>query len=253
MIPTTPMKDHLVLVTGINGGNGRAIAKRLKESGYFILGLDVAEDPSCSHPYCDQYINIDLRSVRHSKQRIYDLVSKCNSERLSIVNNAGITLPVEDATKPYPLDSWDTTISVNLTAPFIIIETLRQLLCEYGHSIVNITSLAAHAGFPNNPAYIAAKSGLLGLSRAYAYDFGAFGVTVNSVSPGYIQTPMTSLSFSNPDRNSLIRAHTHLGQWGSPSDVASCVNFLLSEEARYITGADLSVDGGWLSRGLIQL
>ena len=107
-------------------------------------------------------------------------------------------------------------------------------------------------GFPRNPAYQASKAGVLGLTRAFAYDLGKFGVRSNCVSPGYIHTAMTDGSFNNPALNATRRSHTLLDRWGQPKDVANAVAFLCDPNSSYITGINLPVDGGWLICGLIE-
>jgi NAD(P)-dependent dehydrogenase (short-subunit alcohol dehydrogenase family) len=201
------------------------------------------------------FLSFDLATLDHDSNKILEHIHGLPAfNGLSLVNNAGITLPKRRINGrewiKYSASDWHKTIQINLTAPFQLIELLSPQLITKGRSVVNITSLASHAGFPGNPAYIAAKSGLLGLTRAYAYDFGPYGVKVNSVSPGYIQTSMTQGSFRDREKRENIQHHTSLDRWGHPDDVANCVQFLISDASNYITGTDVRVDGGWLSHGL---
>ena len=96
------------------------------------------------------------------------------------------------------------------------------------------------------------KAGVLGLTRSFAYDLGRYGIRVNCVSPGYIQTAMTEKSYNTPILNASRRKHTLLGRWGQPQDVAKAVAFLCGQASSYITGINLPVDGGWLACGLIE-
>jgi 2-deoxy-D-gluconate 3-dehydrogenase len=119
-----------------------------------------------------------------------------------------------------------------------------------GGSIVNVTSLGAHQGFPQNPSYQASKAALRQLTRAMALDFGDFGVRVNSLCPGYIETAMTSTSHDDAGARAARAERTILGRWGRPDDLVGPCRFLLSDASSYVTGIDLPVDGGWLAKGL---
>ena len=119
-----------------------------------------------------------------------------------------------------------------------------------GGSIINITSIGAELGFPNNPAYIAAKGALKQLTKSLALDLGPFGIRVNNIGPGYFRTDMTKGSWNDPQLEEDRIRRTILGRWGEPDDLAGAAIFLASEASRYITGQDLYVDGGWLAKGL---
>jgi NAD(P)-dependent dehydrogenase (short-subunit alcohol dehydrogenase family) len=166
-----------------------------------------------------------------------------------LVNNAGITrpgLPQHDA-------AWDSTLDINLTAPFRWAREFGNRVAQgkiRAGGIVFIGSLATQLGFPENPAYQASKSGVLGLTRAFAFDLGGKGIRVNCVSPGYIATAMTEHSYNDPEMNASRRRHMLLRRWGQPEDVANAVAFLCSPDSSYITGINLPVDGGWSVCGL---
>ena len=187
------------------------------------------------------------------KNFINRVVSFCAEQKydtLSLINNAGVTFPSE---YPYPIENWDKTIEVNLSAPFQWIEAFIPLFKKVSNSsIINITSLAAELAFPNNPAYIASNGGLKMLTKFYAKSLGRYGVRANNIAPGYIVTDMTKASYSNEKIRANREAHTFLGRWGLPSDVADVCLFLCSNESRYITGQDICVDGGWTANGLIE-
>ena len=235
-----------VIVTGAGSGNGAATAHTLSESGFLVIGVDLHESVGhfavCGDVASEQTI---LETFR--------LVSTLDEKpALSLVNNAGISRPSDDFAS-YADTNWHETLRVNLTAPYMWIEEyaghVRNGSVKAG-SILNVCSLGSHTGFPNNPAYQASKAGLLGLTRAYANDLSSLGVRVNSVSPGYIRTPMTRASHDRTDSHEARSNRTLLGRWGEPAEIAAGINFLLSDEASYVTGTDLVIDGGWLAKGL---
>jgi 2-deoxy-D-gluconate 3-dehydrogenase len=145
------------------------------------------------------------------------------------------------------------TLSINALAPLRLGWVVAQVMkfpegC--GGSIVNVTSLGAHLGFPDNPAYQASKAALSQITRAMAVDFGKFGVRVNSICPGYMVTAMTSASYNDPITNEARSSRVILDRWGQSEDLVGPCQFLLSDASQYVTGTDLPVDGGWLAKGL---
>lgn len=234
----------LVIITGAGRGNGAAIAEGFSSIGANVWGIDLEFVNSSSNLF--RQIHGDVSEEKF----VSAIASEANSTGLEIVlvNNAGITLP---SAHPYPLTNWNRTLSLNLTAPFLWIEALiPSMIKSMSGSIINITSLAAERGFPENPAYVASKGGLKMLSKAYARDLGEFNVRVNNVGPGYVETSMTNKSYRDDFRKMLIARHTLLGRWGKSSDLVGVCLFLASDAALYITGQDFYVDGGWLANGL---
>ncbi len=234
------------IVTGAAAGNGLAIARALRAAGHYVVGVDLAEIPASA---VDQPIQGDVLDAQLIGGTFDAACAAVGDRSLFLVNNAGITQPG----LPQSDEAWARTMEVNLTAPF---RWSREysLRVESGSirsgGIVFIGSLATLLGFPENPAYQASKSGVLGLTRAFAFDLGSRGIRVNCVSPGYIATAMTERSYADPALHAQRRAHTLLDRWGQPDDVAQAVAFLCSEAAAYITGINLPVDGGWSARGL---
>ncbi len=117
-----------------------------------------------------------------------------------------------------------------------------------GGSIINITSLNAELAFPDNPAYVAFKGGLKQLTKSLALDLGKYNIRVNNIGPGYMRTNMTKKGWAN--NRKLIEDRTILGRWGTPDDLIGTAIFLLSSASSYITGQDIYVDGGYLTKGL---
>jgi 3-oxoacyl-[acyl-carrier protein] reductase len=166
-----------------------------------------------------------------------------------LVNNAGVT-----AIRP-SLDlstaDWQRCIDVDLTAAFACSRDAGRHFRETGGgSIVNIASVTGFAGFPNRAAYSAAKHGMLGLTRTLAAEWGQYGIRVNGVAPAYIATPMDAENMVTGDyRAEDVEGRTPLGRKGTPEEVAAATVFIASDEASYITGVTLPVDGGWLAYG----
>ena len=117
-----------------------------------------------------------------------------------------------------------------------------------GGSIINITSLNSEIAFPNNPAYVSTKGGLKQLTKSLALDLGKYNIRVNNLGPGYIKTNMTKFGWKNNRKK--IEDRTILGRWGEPRDLVGTIIFLLSDASSYITGQDIYVDGGYLTKGL---
>lgn len=235
------------IVTGAAAGNGLAIARKLREKGHYVVGVDraVIPDGVVDDPIAGDVLDEAIITAAFSQALVHA------RGEVHLINNAGITRP--DFPQPDPV--WQSTIDVNLTAPFRWSRCFAGLATEgrIGEGgIVFIGSLATQLGFPRNPAYQASKAGVLGLTRAFAYDLGGLGVRVNCVSPGYIHTAMTERSFNDPALNASRRRHTLLGRWGDPEDVANAVAFLCDPASNYITGINLPVDGGWMACGLIE-
>ena len=239
--------DSTCIVTGAAAGNGFAIVAKLRERGHRVAGVDLmpiaeaAVDEAIQGDVLDEAI-VEVafgRALSHGRRALY------------LVNNAGVTypgIPQSDA-------AWHSTIDVNLQAPFRWARKFANCVADGSikeGGIVFIGSLATQLGFPGNPAYQASKAGVLGLTRAFAYDLGKAGIRVNCVSPGYIHTSMTERSYNDPAVNASRQHHTLLNRWGKPEDVANSVAFLCDPMSSYITGINLPVDGGWTACGLIE-
>jgi NAD(P)-dependent dehydrogenase (short-subunit alcohol dehydrogenase family) len=233
------------IVTGCAAGNGLATARQLMADGHHVIGVDRSAPASGIEPWILVGNVLDVHTMQEAFQRAINLASGT----LFLVNNAGVTLPEF----PQSDEDWDLTLDVNLKAPFQWARNFASHVINgeiLAGGIVFVGSLATTMGFPRNPAYQASKSGINGLTRSYAYDLGSFGIRSNCVSPGYIKTEMTAISYNTPELHEARKRHMLLRRWGEPQDVANAISFLCSDKSTYITGVNLPVDGGWMACGL---
>lgn len=241
-----------MIVTGAARGNGRAIAEGFVRYGsnvYFVDILDEVDKVVSSLGSKKAHsVVCDITDIT-SLQRLINKVIEESSQIDVLVNNAGVSIQNED---PYDEEVWKRTLEVNLNAVFRLSKTVAKVMIEQnrGGVIINITSLAAEFAFPDNPSYVASKGGLRLLGKAMARDLSKFNIRVNNVSPGYMITPMTYKSYSNPVLKEERNKRIMLRRWGEPEDLVGPCIFLASDASAYITGIDLPVDGGWHAKGL---
>jgi len=240
------VEGRVIIVTGAGRGNGAAIAAGLACAGARVYGLDI------QYHRTDYSYNTEICDVTDdsSLERAVDRVFREHGRIDGLVNNAGISLQPMDC---YSRGNFLETLSVNTLAPLRLGWMVAQAMKfpeGSGGSIVNVTSLGAHLGFPDNPAYQASKGALRQITRAMAVDFGKLGVRVNNICPGYMTTAMSSASYNNPKTNEARSSRMILDRWGQSEDLVGPCQFLLSDASQYVTGMDLPVDGGWLAKGL---
>ena len=232
------------LVTGASGGLGGAIARALHAQGATVAlsgtrrdALDaLASDLGERAHACPA----DLRDAGAADALIAAAEAACGPLHI-LVNNAGLTrdmlaLRLKD-------DDWNTVLDVDLSAPFRLARAaLRGMLKRRAGRIIGIGSIVGATGNPGQANYAAAKAGLVGMSKALAQEVGSRGITVNVVAPGFIETAMTDALTA--DQKTRLTGAIPLGRMGQPADVAAAVVYLASNEAAWVTGATLHVNGG---------
>jgi len=250
------LKNKVALVTGARRGMGKADALALAAQGakVAVTDIDLAE--------CQVVVNeikakggeaaafkMDVSSAAEVDQVITAVVAQFG--RLDIlVNNAGIYAPklAVDLTEA----DWDKTITINLKGQFLCAQrAAREMAKNKWGRIVNIASVASGqigVGIAGGAHYTASKGGVLGMTETLADEWAALGINVNAIAPGAIDTPMVSASQIPKEAMDALLAKVPLKRIGRPEEVAAAVVFLVSEEASYITGATLYVDGGWLAQ-----
>jgi NAD(P)-dependent dehydrogenase (short-subunit alcohol dehydrogenase family) len=246
------LEGKLAVVTGGSRGLGKGMAEALLNAGAEVIL--VSADENRLRATTDEFAAAGLKatcqpcdlSSAEDIEQLCDTIEGAHDRLDILVNAAGVTSGWDDVLQ-YPDEAWERTLKINLEAPFRLCRRLGRLMTQEGGSIINITSLAAERGAPDNPAYGAAKGGLKSMTRSLAVSLGKHGIRVNNIGPGYIQTDMTGLSWNNPELRERRRQSTILKRWGQPDDLAGVVVLLASEASSYITGQDLYVDGGWLS------
>lgn len=238
--------ERNVLVTGAAGGMGLAHALVLAERGYRVVATDL-EVPSETVAEVTAIggsavgVELDVAS-EDGWRRIGEQLA--GHRLVGLVNNAGINF--RGGIQATGLEAWERVMRVNLTGAFLGMRSLAPLIASSGGgSIVNVSSGAALTGY-HNAAYGASKWGLRGLTKTAAGEYAAWGVRVNSVHPGLIDTPL--LYGADAYVDSHLRSIPS-GEIGQPRDVAELVAFLVSEESGYISGAEIAVDGGFTAMG----
>ena len=242
------LKGKVVIITGGGQGIGEFLALGLSKRGAIVYCIDKKLKNRQKKYRGLNNMLCDITKLDEIKNTCAEIIKK-NKKIDVLINNAGITIP--DKLDNYSLDSWTKTLDVNLTGAFIFTQqVLKRMKKNRSGSIINITSINAEFGFPDNPAYIASKGGLKMLGKSLARDCGKYSIRVNNLGPGYIATKMTEKSYRNKKKYTARKANTMLGRWGKTNDLLGPCIFLASNASSYVTGQDIYVDGGWSANGL---
>jgi NAD(P)-dependent dehydrogenase (short-subunit alcohol dehydrogenase family) len=232
-----------VLITGANGGIGKALCKTFVEAGYFVI----ASDKVAGDCVCDIFIQADIEVLSSNSEYRNSIFAKVreylnNQGLFGLINNAAIQ--ILGKTEEVQIEHWRQTLDINLIAPFLLIQALLPELKKARGSVVNISSVHSINTKPGFVCYATSKTALVGLTKAMAVDLGT-NVRINAICPGATATPMLLAGFKGKDEEfDQLSKMNPLERIAQPKEIAQVALFLVSEQASFITGASLSVDGG---------
>jgi NAD(P)-dependent dehydrogenase (short-subunit alcohol dehydrogenase family) len=243
------MKDKVAIVTGAGSGIGRATAMRMAAEGARVLCADAKGD--AAQETVEQIARaggqgvallVDVTDEESCGRMVETALGKF--ERLTtLVNSAGVSAARRDATPPP--EEWERVLAVNLSGTYLASRAaLPHLAASEAGSVTNIASIFGLVGGSLSPAYAASKGGVVNLTRTMALTW-APRVRVNCVCPGVIETPMTAPFLTDPSWHQPLKERHPLGRFGKPADVAAAILYLASDEAEFVTGVALPVDGGF--------
>ncbi|MFC2001430.1 3-oxoacyl-[acyl-carrier-protein] reductase [Chloroflexota bacterium] len=239
------LSNRVAIVTGSARGIGRAIALKLAEVGANVVVSDIAE----AEPVAEEIramkrqslaVTADV-SLSSDVTKLVDTTISSYGQVDILVNNAGIAR--DQLIMRMSEEDWDKVLTVNLKSAFLCTRAvLRHMLKQRWGRIISLSSIVGIGGNAGQANYASAKAGIIGLTKTTAKEVASRGITANAIAPGFIDTKMTQELAE--DQRQALKKHIPLGYFGTPQDVAEAVVFLASEEARYITGQVLGVDGG---------
>ncbi|MCR4392638.1 MAG: glucose 1-dehydrogenase [Candidatus Acetothermia bacterium] len=250
------LEGKTIVVIGGGGGLGTAFCRGLAREGAYVVvaDLDQTKAQETVRQVTEEGGRAQAAQVnaldRASLESLVNGVSRSRGTVDGLVNAAGTHLrkPSVEITE----EEWDRVMSINLKAVFLACQVFGKAMIEQGHgAIVNIASMAAHVALDEALAYCASKGGVLMLTKALAREWAPHGVRVNAISPGFFLTPLNrDLLRPGSERRRRVEERTPMGRFGEPEELVGGLVYLLSDEASFVTGTTLIIDGGFLAEGV---
>lgn len=244
------LENKVALVTGGASGIGKAIVELFVKEGAKVVFSDVNEDLGKQvERQFDAgqtvFVTADAASVEDNKKLVDIAVEKFGALHIA-VNNAGIGGP-SATVGDYEIDGWNTVININLNGVFYGMKYQLPEIEKVGGSIINMASILGSVGFAQSAAYVAAKHGVVGLTKTAAWEYGQRGVRINAVGPGFISTPMVDKAM-DADTLTYLKSQHAFNRLGKSEEVAELTLFLASDKSSFVTGSYYPVDGGYLAK-----
>jgi len=252
-MPEKKLEGRIALVTGASKGLGKAMSIALSEAGakLALVSRDVAklEETAAEIRQRGGHADVfradvaDEKSVLALEQEVASRLGKVQI----LINNAGVN--VRKSITDFTLDEWNFVLGTNLTSVFLMCRSFVPHMKGTGYGrILNMTSIMSHISLPGRAAYSSSKAGLLGMTKAVALELAPEGISVNGISPGPFATEMNAVLMQNPEINQQFLSKIPVAQWGKVEDIGKLAVYLCGDEASFITGTDILIDGGWCAQ-----
>ena len=250
---SSSLEGHIAVITGASKGLGRSMAEALAKRGAAValvarnkqLLEEVAGGIRSAGGKAEVIVAdvTDEAAVGEVQRSVEESLGVCDI----LINNAGINN--RKAIDDFSLEEWNEILGVNLTGPFLcsraFVPGMKQK--KWGR-ILNMTSIMSHVSLANRTGYSTTKAGLIGFTKALALELASSGVTVNGISPGPFATEMNKPLLEDPEKNKMFLERIPVGRWGQVKEIGALAAFLCSDEAGFITGTDIVIDGGWIAQ-----
>jgi NAD(P)-dependent dehydrogenase (short-subunit alcohol dehydrogenase family) len=248
------LKGKCALITGASKGLGRAMATALAAEGVRVglVSRDADKLKSVATEIHGRGGTVDLfvADVADEAQveRVREQAAAAFGGQLNIlINNAGIN--IRKAITDFTLTEWNSVMNTNVTSAFLMCRAFVPIMIGRGYGrIINMTSMMSHVSLPGRTVYSASKTALLGFTRALALELAPEKITVNGISPGVFATEMNTPLIQNAELSAQFMARIPMSRWGEPAEIGALAVYLCSEDAGFITGTDIVIDGGWTAQ-----